>query len=74
MKKTLDKTASEIEVVNNKIQKIFKKHRVKPGAGEEAFYSAIDKVSVKSKSDAKKLKKLGDHWAVQMTFNYERSR
>ena len=71
--KTLDGVSREISSVNKKINKIFKKHKVKPGIGEEGFYNAIDKVREKNKSDAKKLMKLGDHWAIQMAFNYKKS-
>jgi len=71
--KKLGKIVDEVDVINKKIIKIFKKHKVKPGSGEEAFYHAVKKVATKSKSDAKKLEKLAQHWAVQMSFNYTRS-
>lgn len=52
----------EVNAINKKIRAIFKKHRIRPGSGEEAFWNAYDDVKKKSKSDAKKLKALAKKW------------
>jgi hypothetical protein len=59
----------ELNAINKKIKAIFKKHKVHPAPGEEGFYNAVRIIRQrKSKSDAKKLEKLADHWAVAMSF------
>lgn len=62
----------EVKAINKKIKAIFKKHKIRQGRGEEQFWEAVERVKKESKSDAKKLEKLADHWAVAMSFNLGR--
>jgi len=71
-KKALFEVDAEVKEINRKITAIFKKHKMKPGPGEEEFWLAARAVSKKSKTDGKRLRKLADHWAVAMSFNLER--
>ena len=64
--------SKEVKAINAKITTIFKKHKVRVGSGEEQFWLGVKSVKKKSKSDAKKLTKLADHWAVAMSFNLGR--
>lgn len=48
--------------IDQKIQEIFKRNRIRAGKGEESFHLAIDRVEKKSPRDAARLRQLGSLW------------
>jgi len=65
------KKITKLQMINNDINAIFKKHKIKVGPGNESFWIGVDEVKEKSKADAKKLKALGKAWELEWNECYE---
>lgn len=52
---------------NREINRIFKKHQIEPGIGDECFWEAVDRVKLYNKNDFKFLNRLGRYWYLLFT-------